>query len=601
MSTATKIATLIKTLSAEIASKVTAHHFRTFCDTIASGIDDLNRFQRLGTCSSIFKSHDSFVAFCTATAWWEVINQVKNAILADDDVDSSELALAYEILTPAADCIAEVDDSWAHFSPLLPDEIGSFIDFAHSETPRVIRAYVDSDGEFGLMSTPLMPVLITATLATGDMTTVGIYKKTIALAFKLIVQADGHLAESEQAAYEVAKKITESVENICKVSLEHLHETFNSNANSTKGASGELAGSGIENVTEGTLDPDTALTEATKELEGLIGLKPVKREISRLANYLKIEAKRQASGLAAGKQALHFIFTGNPGTGKTTVGRIMAKLLYGYGVLKTPVLVETDRGNLVGGYVGQTAIKTKEVLASALDGVLFVDEAYTLSGKGDNDFGREAIDTILKAMEDNRDRLVVIAAGYTHNMSEFLETNPGLKSRFTRFIDFPDYSPKDLCKIFVSMASQNQYTLAPEALANLGLLCHALFSQRDRNFGNGRVVRNLFEKTLGNHADRIVEVEELTREVLTTITADDLPYEMANLRGKIDLSNERWLAKCEGCGAVHKTGLKLIGNAVKCKCGHAFRAPFWTLVIEGKPFAKLVADDLDEEELLVWI
>jgi len=600
MSTASKIASLINTLSAEIASNVTAHHFRTFCDTIAPEISQFKKFEKLGTCTAIVKSHDSFVAFCTASAWWDVIDQVKNAILADDDVDPSELALAYDILAPAADCIADVDDSWAHFSPLLPDEIGSFIDFAKSETPRLIRAYLDSDGTLDFSSSPSMPVLITATLATGQLTAVKLYKKAIALSFKLIIQADGQVGASEQEAYELAKEMTDAREGLCQVFLENAQQAFTEGASATKGAAGELAGSGFKDISESSLSPEAALSEATKELDSLIGLKPVKQEISRLANYLKIEAKRKASGLAAGKQALHFIFTGNPGTGKTTVGRIMSKLLFGYGVLKTPVLVETDRGNLVGGYIGQTAVKTKEVLATALDGVLFVDEAYTLSSKGENDFGREAIDTILKAMEDNRDRLVIIAAGYTHNMANFLESNPGLKSRFTRFIEFPDYSPKDLCKIFLLLATQNQYTLTPEALANLGLLCHALYSQRDKNFGNGRVVRNLFEKTFGNHADRIVQVDELSREVLTMITADDLPYEVASLRGKLDLSNERWLSKCEGCGTVHKAVLKLIGNSVKCKCGHSFRAPIWTLITDGKPFAKFVADDLDEEELLLW-
>jgi AAA+ superfamily predicted ATPase len=600
MSTASKIAAMIDTISDEIDKTVTSHHFRTFCNAIAPGIDSFTRYACLADVSSLYKSHETFVAFCKASIWWDVINQVKLAILADDDVDESELAIAYDILAPAADCIARVDDSWHFFSPLLPGEIGAFIDFAHSSTPALIRAFLNSDGTIGYCSSPVMPVLMTATLATGTLTCANLYKKVITLAFKLIVQADGHLCEDERRLYERAKQAADSRVNTCQVCLDGLSDAFNTLVNTADGSSGDVSTNSDKRCADTNLDPEAALQAATKELEQLIGLKPVKHEIARLANYLRVEAKRKASGLAGGKQALHFVFTGNPGTGKTTVGRIMSKLLFGYGVLNTPVLVETDRGGLVGGYIGQTAIKTKEIIEKALDGVLFIDEAYTLSGKSENDFGREAIDTVLKAMEDNRDRLVIIAAGYTHNMAEFLESNPGLKSRFTRFIDFPDYSPKELCKIFLLMAHQNQYLLNDDAMANLGLLCHALYTLRDRNFGNGRVVRNLFEKTLGNHADRIVEENELTREVLSTITAEDLPYEMAKLRGKADLSSERWLAKCEGCHVIHKIGIKFIGKSVKCKCGHAMKAPCWTLVTEGKSFAKLVSDDLDDTDMLVW-
>ena len=601
MSTASKIESMVDALASEISSHVKSHHFRTFCKSIAPSVDQFNAFACLGDETTLYKSHDAFVNFCAASIWWEIALQIKIAIMADGDVEKSELRLAYEILQPAADRIALVDDTWAQFSPLLETEIGDLLDFATSDGPRLIRKYVRPGGELSVFCSPVVPVLTTATLATRSLDIVLLFKKVFTLAFKMIIQADGVVGDDERESYETARKLADLREDHCKAALEHLLPAFDTSAQETKGSTGGLSGSGSKPRTdEKQADPGAVLLEAAKELGDLIGLKPVKQEIARLANYLKVEAKRKASGLSGGKQSLHFVFTGNPGTGKTTVGRIMSKLLYGHEVLQTANLIETDRASLVGGFVGQTAIKTKEVLESALDGVLFIDEAYTLAGKGEQDFGTEAIDTILKAMEDNRDKLVIIAAGYTKNMETFLESNPGLKSRFTRFIHFPDYTPKDLCKIFLLMASQNQYELSQDAVANLGILCHALYTSRDRNFGNGRVVRNIFEKTLGNHADRIVELDNLTWEVLTTITVDDLPYDMAGLRTKFDLSSERWLAKCESCGTVHNASLKLLAKSVKCKCGNGFRVPCWSVVADGKPFAKLITADEDDTDTSVW-
>jgi len=538
-----------------------------------------------------------------ASIWWEIAFQIKVAVLSDGAVEESELNVAHQILAPAADIIAHVDDSWAAFSPLLESEVGGLLDFITADEPKLIRKYKDSSGELNLNSSLIVPVLITSTLATQSLDIAQLFRKAFTLAFKLIIQADGTVGDEERASYAMATQVADVRVETCRVALEHLLLAFESTEQESKVSAGGLAGApSISKSNEKQRDPEEALREAAKELEDLIGLRPVKEEITRLANYLKVEAKRKAAGLPSGKQSLHFVFTGNPGTGKTTVARIMSKLLFGYGVLPTATLIETDRGNLVGGFLGQTAIKTKEVIGSALDGVLFIDEAYTLAPStphGDQ-FGQEAIDTILKAMEDNRDRLVVIVAGYTSNMASFLESNPGLKSRFTRFIVFPDYSPKDLCKIFLTMAEHNQYTLDPQAAANLAIICHALFIAHDRNFGNGRLVRNLFEKTLGNHADRVVAVDELTREVLTTIVADDLPYEMAGLRGKVDFTEERWLARCESCGVVHKAGIKLITKSVKCKCGSGFRVPCWSIASDGKPFGKLISVDSDEAEFQVW-
>ena len=266
----------------------------------------------------------------------------------------------------------------------------------------------------------------------------------------------------------------------------------------------------------------TGAAEAVRaELDGLVGLGAVKEYVFGLADNLQVQQRRAAAGFKTASLSMHMIFTGNPGTGKTTIARLLARIYHSLGLLSQGQLVEVDRSGLVAGYVGQTAIKTGKVLEKALGGVLFIDEAYALNGGGDNDFGQEAIDTILKAMEDHRDDLVVIAAGYDGLMEQFIHSNPGLESRFNRFLHFDDYSLEELLDIFRMQCKKGCYQLEPAAEEQVRSSIRAENTD-PVTFGNARGVRNLFERVLVCQANRLAALEQASREELMTITAEDV-------------------------------------------------------------------------------
>ena len=270
--------------------------------------------------------------------------------------------------------------------------------------------------------------------------------------------------------------------------------------------------------------PKPDLDQLLKELDELVGLKKVKENVHSLINLVKVRKLRQERELPTPTMSLHLVFMGNPGTGKTTVARLVAQLYYSIGVISKGQLVEVDRSGLVAGYVGQTAIKTKEAIDKALGGVLFIDEAYSLTNtqNGQTDFGREAIDTILKAMEDHRDDFVVIVAGYDELMEEFIHSNPGLESRFNRYIFFDDYTGEELMDIFRLRCKKNSYKLDEEAERFAIEMFNRLYAQRDENFGNAREVRNFFENCVAVHSDRIAPMENPTDEEITTFKKEDL-------------------------------------------------------------------------------
>lgn len=273
---------------------------------------------------------------------------------------------------------------------------------------------------------------------------------------------------------------------------------------------------------ESTPQPEK-LEDVLAELDALCGLDKVKEDVKSLINLVKVRKLREQAGLPVPPMSLHMVFLGNPGTGKTTVARLLARIYHSIGVLSKGQLVEVDRSGLVAGFVGQTALKTQEVIGKALGGVLFIDEAYALTNQeSPNDFGQEAVEVILKGMEDNRDDLIVIVAGYTDLMRDFIHSNPGLESRFNKYFQFEDYNGEQLAEIFRSQCKKNGYTLDEETDKAAADAFKLMYESRDENFGNARDVRNIFETAIARQANRVATMENPTKEDLMALTIEDL-------------------------------------------------------------------------------
>ncbi len=276
-------------------------------------------------------------------------------------------------------------------------------------------------------------------------------------------------------------------------------------------------------IDSGQEEPERTAEDYLAELNSLTGLYAVKQEVNTLVNLIRVRRMREERGLKPPSVSLHMVFSGNPGTGKTTVARLLSGIYKSLGLLSRGHLVEVDRSGLVSGYIGQTATRVQEVVKEALGGVLFIDEAYALTaGKGEGDFGQEAVDTLLKAMEDHRDELVVIVAGYPDLMNDFLNSNPGLRSRFNKFLYFEDYKAEELLEILKGMCEKADYRLTPEAEAFALDFFARRIEQKLPNFANARDARNFFEKAVANQATRIVNLPEVNEDVLQILQIDDL-------------------------------------------------------------------------------
>ncbi|MEE2938363.1 MAG: AAA family ATPase [Planctomycetota bacterium] len=331
--------------------------------------------------------------------------------------------------------------------------------------------------------------------------------------------------------------------------------------------------------------PAEHLADARAKLDRLIGLDAVKDQIETLTNFLKMERQREKAGLPTTKPSLHMAFVGNPGTGKTTVARIVAEIYGALGVLEKGHLIETDRSGLVAEYAGQTGPKTNAKIDEALDGVLFIDEAYTLIDEsGQDQYGREAVQTLLKRMEDQRNRLVVILAGYPNEMQKMIRSNPGLSSRVGSTMHFDDYPPQALCGIYELIASKAKYMLPTESRRRLLRGFTFLYSRRDRHFGNGRCSRNSFERSVRRLANRLAKIDDVSHELLTTLEPEDIEVAgvlpahlaaMADMKGHVRLT-------CDHCEAAQIIDDQCLGTSVTCgSCDKLFDAKW------GEPVAEL--------------
>jgi Holliday junction resolvasome RuvABC ATP-dependent DNA helicase subunit len=388
------------------------------------------------------------------------------------------------------ECLAMIET----FGPRLPSSL-------LRATPGDIRNASLFTGKRHWVARPsqMFDVLVTGDRANHTTHAWTYYDRAMAIAHE-VCASDAHVSHLELAALEQLRSSL----------LGLLRDVPREDGSGAPVPTAAADGTAAAAVATAPLPRARPVEELFAELDALVGLAPVKAEVKLVANLIAVQKLRESRKLPVAETSRHLVFTGNPGTGKTTVARLLAQLYRSLGVVSKGHLVETDRAGMVAGYVGQTATKVDQVVTSALGGVLLVDEAYSLA-RGD---------ALVKRMEDHRDDLVVIVAGYPAEMSIFIESNPGLRSRFPKTIHFPDYTTDELIAIFTSICKDNHYVAGADALTEVRHRLDAM--PRDRGFGNGRVVRNLFEASIGAQANRVISIKDVTDEQLCELTADDV-------------------------------------------------------------------------------